>query len=208
MKLPESVYVHPTALVETDKIGENTRIWAFTTIRKAAHLGEACNICDYTGVEAYVGNRVTIKEFSAVALGVHVEDDVFIGPRVLTMNDAKPRSPRMQTSDIADRYEKEENWLVETRICKGATIGGGVIIAPGVTIGAYAMVGTGSLVVKDVPPHRLVVGHPARGIGWVCICNKKLDESDDGYLSCPDCSRRYQKVDKAIQLVEEHVQAK
>lgn len=105
-------------------------------------------------------------------------------------------------SDIKDRYAKEENWLVQTRIGKGATIGAGVIISPGVTVGAYAMIGAGALVVKDVPPHRLVVGVPGRGIGWVCICCKKLEQADNGYLNCAECGRRFEKSEHGIELAK------
>lgn len=206
MSLPESVYVHPTAMVDTDKIGANTRIWALVHIRKDAHIGEQCNICDQAIIDGHIGNRVTIKEGSGIALGVHVEDDVFIGPKVVTINDLNPRSPRMaDASDIKGRYENEDNWMVTTRICRGATLGACVLVSPGITIGAYAMVGAGAVVVKDVPPHRLVVGHPARGIAWVCICAKKLEQSDNGELNCSDCGRRFEKSEQGIQLIGERV---
>lgn len=194
----ESVFVHPTAFVETDDIGAGTRIWAFVHISKNVHLGMDCNICDGVAVQSdvYIGSRVTIKEHVVLGTGTHIGDDVFIAPLVVTPNDRVPRSPRMAgVPEIAERYSRQENWLAPSRICRGASIGTGVVIMPGVTIGSFAMVGAGALVTKDVAPHQLIVGSPARAIGWVCLCGVKLRQTENGFWKC-ECGRQFSLTDR------------
>jgi acetyltransferase-like isoleucine patch superfamily enzyme len=144
-------YRHPHALVESDRIGDNTRIWAFVHVLPGAVIGRECNICDHVFIEndVIVGDRVTIKCGVQLWDGLRVADDVFIGPNATFTNDLFPRS-------------KLEFTLLETRIERGATIGANATILPGITIGEKAMVGAGAVVTKDVPPHTLVAGNPAR----------------------------------------------
>jgi acetyltransferase-like isoleucine patch superfamily enzyme len=148
----EGVFAHEHALVESDTIGPGTRVWAFAHVMEGAILGRDCNVCDHTYVEggAVVGDRVTIKSGVQLWDGVTIEDDVFLGPNATFTNDRFPRS-----KVFFDEYER-------TVVRRGASIGAGAVILPGVEIGAEAMVGAGAVVTADVPPRAVVVGNPAR----------------------------------------------
>jgi acetyltransferase-like isoleucine patch superfamily enzyme/dTDP-4-dehydrorhamnose 3,5-epimerase-like enzyme len=150
-------FVHPHAIVETEKIGKNTRVWAFVHILPGAIIGEDCNICDQTFIEndVIIGNRVTIKSGVQLWDGIALDDDVFIGPNATFTNDSFPRSRQ-----YPEKFPR-------TTVCKGASIGANATILPGLSIGQYAMVGAGTVVTKDVPPFAIVVGNPARIIGYV-----------------------------------------
>jgi UDP-2-acetamido-3-amino-2,3-dideoxy-glucuronate N-acetyltransferase len=150
------MYFHPKALVESDQIGAGTHIWAFAHVLSGAVIGKDCNICDGVFIEGNtsIGDRVTIKCGVQIWSGVRLEDDVFVGPNATFTNDAFPRSKD---------YSKP---ISETRVCKGASIGANATILPEVTIGRYAMVGAGSVVTKSVPPFAMVVGNPARIVGY------------------------------------------
>ena len=150
-------YAHPNSLVESESIGGNTKIWAFTHILPGAIIGSDCNICDHVFIEndVVLGNRVTIKCGVQLWDGVRIEDDVFIGPNVTFTNDNFPRSKQYPAQ------------FLRTTIKKNASIGGGVTILPGITVGELAMVGAGSVVTRSVPPKAIVVGNPARIVGYV-----------------------------------------
>jgi UDP-2-acetamido-3-amino-2,3-dideoxy-glucuronate N-acetyltransferase len=147
-----SFFQHPQALVESQRIGEGTRVWAFAHILPGAVVGAGCNICDHVFIEndVVVGDRVTVKCGVQLWDGVRVEDDVFIGPNATFTNDRFPRSRQRP-----DKYP-------ETWIRKGASIGANATILPGLTIGQHAMVGAGAVVTRSVPPYSVVVGNPAR----------------------------------------------
>jgi UDP-2-acetamido-3-amino-2,3-dideoxy-glucuronate N-acetyltransferase len=168
-KISEKAFIHPTAIVEDDvHIGEGTRIWHFVHVRRRAKIGRNCNIGKGVfideGVE--IGNNVKIQNFVSVYRGVKVEDDVFLGPHATLTNDLYPRS-------------FNSSWrVVPTLIKRGASIGANATIVAGVTIGEYAMVGAGAVVTKDVPPHALVYGNPARVRGFVCYCGRPLKPED------------------------------
>lgn len=144
--------IHKLSDVQTIKIGENTRVWQFSVILPGAVLGDDCNICAHTLIEndVIIGNRVTIKSGVYLWDGITLEDDVFIGPCVAFTNDKYPRSKH---------YPDE---FLRTVIKKGASIGANATILPGVTIGEGAMIGAGSVVLRDVEPYSVVVGNPAR----------------------------------------------
>lgn len=144
-------FKHPKALVESEKIGEGTRIWAFAHVLPGAQIGSDCNVCDHTFIEndVIIGNRVTIKCGVQIWDGLCIEDDVCIGPNATFTNDLYPRSKRKFV-------------LMRTTIKKGASIGANATILPGITIGEKAIVGAGAVVTKDVPPKVLVVGNPAK----------------------------------------------
>ena len=150
-------FAHPNALVEAENIGKDTRVWAFAHILPGAVIGEDCNFCDHTFVEndVIVGDRVTIKSGVQLWDGITLEDDVFVGPNATFTNDHFPRSKQ---------YPKA---FPRTIIRKGASIGANATILPGLAIGQFAMVGAGTVVTKDVPPFAIVVGNPARIIGYV-----------------------------------------
>lgn len=176
----KNYFVHDKALVATDKIGPNTRIWAFTNVQKNVTLGADCNVCDHCFIEnnVTVGDRVTIKNGVALWDGVTIEDDVFIGPYAVFTNDIRPRSKVYH--DQVDR----------TLIKRGASIGANSVIIAGHTIGAYAMIGAGAVVTKDIPDFTLWFGNPARMVGYVCKCARRLNidpARDHGLLSHIEC---------------------
>lgn len=160
-------FIHPQALVETDAIGDDTKIWAFAHVMPGAVIGADCNIGDHAFIEtgATVGNGVTIKNNVLIWKGVHIADYAFIGPNVVFTNDRRPRSPRMPL--MKQKALSEKDWLVETFVEEGASIGAHATILPGVRLGRYCMVGAGSVVTKDIAPFTLVAGNPARVIGRV-----------------------------------------
>jgi len=184
-----NVSYHPTALCESDDIGGGTRIWAYAHVMNNAHIGTNCNICDHVFIESgvHIGDRVTVKNQALLYTGVTIEDDVFVGPGVAFTNDRYPRSARMP--EAAPRYRVQSCWLERTTVEHGVSIGAGAIVLCGTRIGAYATIGAGAIVTRDVAPHALVIGQPARQIGWVCTCGIGLDES----LACPDCHLRFVK---------------
>jgi UDP-2-acetamido-3-amino-2,3-dideoxy-glucuronate N-acetyltransferase len=173
-----SVFVHEQALCESDQIGPRTRIWAFAHVLPGARIGADCNVCDHAFVEggAVVGDSVTIKNNVLLWDGVTVEDEVFLGPNAVFTNDLRPR---------AASRKGREGWL-STLVRRGATIGANVTVVCGVTVGRWAFVGAGSVVAADVPDHALVVGNPARRIGWACECGERLPDG----LTCA-CGRSY-----------------
>jgi acetyltransferase-like isoleucine patch superfamily enzyme len=183
MSLDESVFVHERALVESDDIGPRTRVWAFAHVLGGAKVGADCNLCDGSFVEggAVVGDRCTLKNHVSVWEGVTLEDDVFLGPNAVLTNDMNPRNPNKRGKD---------EWLVRTLIRRGSSIGANATIVCGITVGERAFVGAGSVVIKDVPAYGLMVGNPARRVGWMCECGERVD---DETLSC-GCGRRYRLV--------------
>ena len=179
MTLDDTVQVHPTALIESEEIGAHTRIWAFAHVMAGARIGADCNVGDHAFIESGVriGDRVTVKNNVLVWDGVTIEDEVFVGPNVVFTNDPAPR--------VAFKTPPSE--FLPTVVQRGASIGANSTIVCGVTIGPSAMIGAGTVVIEDVPPHALIVGNPGRWIGWACVCGKTLDEN----LQC-GCGRAYE----------------
>lgn len=173
------IAIHPTALVASKQIGEGTRIWAFVNVLEGARIGRECNICDRCFLEndVVLGDRVTVKCGVSLYDGLALEDDVFVGPGVIFSNDPRPRSGRHLEAYPA------------TRVRRGASLGAGAILLPGITVGRFAMVGAGALVTRDVPDFALVYGSPARIHGHVCRCGKTL-RFDGGAATC-SCGGRY-----------------
>jgi acetyltransferase-like isoleucine patch superfamily enzyme len=153
----EQFFRHETALVQTNKIGKGSRIWAFVNILPGATIGSNCNVCDHVFIEndVTIGDRVTIKCGVQLWNGIRLEDDVFVGPNATFANDKFPRSRQYPDS------------FLKTIVKKGATIGANATVLPGLTIGTQAMVGAGAVVTSSVPPNAIVVGNPARIIGYV-----------------------------------------
>lgn len=156
-------FKHQQALVETEDIGDDTRIWAFAHVLPGARIGVDCNICDHVFIEndVVIGDRVTIKCGVQIWDGLRIEDDVFIGPNATFTNDLFPRS----------KQHPEE--YTKTVLCKGASIGANATILAGLTIGLNAMVGAGAVVTRDVPPNAIVVGNPAVVKGYVNTDNQQ-----------------------------------
>jgi acetyltransferase-like isoleucine patch superfamily enzyme len=178
--------VHPQALVECETIGKGSRVWAFAHVMEGASLGTDCNVGDHAFLEtgSYVGNNVTIKNHVCIWEGIVIEDDVFLGPYVVFTNDKYPRSPRM--SRTSNRYRQKETWLESTVVKQGSSIGANSTIMPGITLGAYSMIAAGSIVTRDVEPHALMAGSPARRVGTVCFCGLKT--SPQTGPTCPNCN--------------------
>ena len=151
------VFVHPQGLCESTNVGPRTRVWAFAHILPGARIGADCNVCDHVFVEndVVVGDRVTLKCGVQLWDGVRLEDDVFVGPNATFTNDPFPRSRR-----------PPERFAI-TIVRAGASIGANATILPGLTIGSGAMVGAGAVVLRSVPPMAIVVGNPARIVGYV-----------------------------------------
>lgn len=176
-----TVYIHPSAVVANHvKIGDGTKIWVNSQIRENVEIGEHCIISKDTYIDhtVKIGSRVKIQNGVSVYAGVTVEDDVFIGPNVAFTNDMYPRA-------------FNEDWTItDTLVRKGASIGANATIRCGIVIGEYAMIGAGSVVTKDVEPYALWVGNPARRIGYVCRCGRKLDNQ----RKCPVCGKMGREV--------------
>lgn len=149
--------MHPLSDVQSPIVGNRTRVWQFVVILPGAKIGEDCNICSHCLVEndVIIGDRVTVKSGVQVWDGVRISDDVFVGPNVSFTNDRFPRSRQ--------RPEK----FLETHVNRGASIGAGAVILPGITIGENAMVAAGAVVTRSVPPNAIVVGNPAKIVGYV-----------------------------------------
>ncbi len=182
-----SFFVHPTAEVsDRAKVGKGTRIWHQAQVREGATIGEACIIGKgvYIGAGVRVGNRVKIQNYALVYEGVTLEDGVFVGPHACFTNDLRPRAINPDGS-----LQSAADWdIVPTHVGRGASIGANSTIIAGVRIGAWAMVGAGAVVTRDVPPHALVVGNPARIVGYVCYCGEKLQVDEaSGTGVCPKC---------------------
>ena len=171
-------FVHETAEVsEKADIGKGTKLWNQVQVREGASIGEDCVISKnaYIDKDVKIGNRVKIQNNANVYCGVTIEDDVFCGPSMTFTNDMYPRA-----------FSKD--WKVsKTTIKKGASIGANVTVRCGIVVGEYAMIGAGSVVTKDVKPYALVIGNPARHVGWVCECGHILNE--DGM--CTECGEIY-----------------
>ena len=151
--------IHPLTDCRNNEIPESTNIWQFCVIFPNCIIGENCNICSHCLIEndVVIGDNVTIKSCVQLWDGIVIEDDVFVGANVSFTNDLYPRS-------------KNPNWkLLKTRVCKGASIGAGSTILPGIEIGENAMIGSGSVVTENVPAGEVWVGNPARFI-------KKIEE--------------------------------
>ncbi|GCE03713.1 acyltransferase [Dictyobacter aurantiacus] len=186
-----SFYVHPQAEVEEGaQVGAGTRIWRQAHVRSQARIGEQCNIGKGVYVESHVtiGSRVKIQNHVSLFEGVTVEDGVFIGPHVCFTNDMFPRA-----ITPVGQLKSADDWEVTPTLVKyGASLGAGSVIVCGVTIGEFALIGAGSLVTRDVPPHTLVFGNPASSHGHVCRCARRLADVhtvEDGKLSgwCETC---------------------
>lgn len=182
--------IHPTASVsELAKIGAGTRIWNHCQVRENVSIGENCILGkdSYVDFGVQIGDNVKIQNGAYIYHGTTIESGVFIGPGAIFTNDKKPRAINPDgTLKGADDWE-----VGQTLVKYGASIGAGAIILPGITIGQFALVGAGAVVTHDVPDHALVIGNPARQVGYVCKCATKLVEEGNGQYRCPVCNIQY-----------------
>jgi acetyltransferase-like isoleucine patch superfamily enzyme len=176
----KNYFQHPQALVESACIGDGTRIWAFAHVLEGAQIGAGCNLCDHVFVESKVriGNGCTIKNGVSLWDGVVLEDSVFVGPNAVFTNDMNPRAAVHKSPDA----------FLPTTARKGASIGANATIVCGVTLGQYAFVGAAAVVIRDVPDYAVVVGNPARVIGYMCECGNRIGDS----LTC-SCGFAYER---------------
>lgn len=172
-------FISDTAIVdERARIGEGTKIWHHAQVREGAVIGRDCNIGKgvYVDLDVKIGDRVKVQNNVSIYHGVEIGDDVFIGPSVTFTNDKHPRA-----------WLWDESRLCRTKVRKGASIGANATIVCGIEIGEYAMIGAGSVVTKDVPPHTLVLGNPGKIRGFVCECGERLDDN----MKCPVCGKEF-----------------
>lgn len=189
------IRIHPTAEVsEKAKIGDGTGIWHQAQVREDVSIGENCIIGKGVYVDAGVtiGNNVKIQNYVSVYHGLTIEDGVFVGPHVCFTNDMRPRAVNPDLS-----LKAADDWVLsETLIKHGAALGANSTIRCGITVGAWAMVGSGSVVTKDVPAHGLVYGNPAQLGGFVCACGeiaeKETQNDQTVTAKCPKCGRSIQ----------------
>lgn len=201
-------FVHKTAIVEDGvKIGEGTKIWHLSQIRKGAKLGENCilgkNVFIDHNVE--IGSNVKIQNNCSIFYRAFIEDGVFVGPHVCFTNDKNPRAiNKIGTLQLA------EDWHISTiRVHKGATIGAGSVILPDIDIGEFALAGSGSVITKDIPAYGLVFGNPARLRGFVCRCGKKIEqilESDEAIVGKCACGLNVPIDREAYQVLQKQAE--
>lgn len=181
--LETNFFSHPTAVIDDNcTIGEGTKIWHFSHIMSNCTIGQKCNLGQNVVVSPGVvlGNNVKVQNNVSIYTGVRCEDDVFLGPSMVFTNIINPRSAIVRR----DQY-------VETLVQKGASIGANATIVCGNTIGKYAMIGAGAVVTKDVPPYALLVGNPARQIGFVSEYGHRLEFDERGEAICPESQQQY-----------------
>jgi acetyltransferase-like isoleucine patch superfamily enzyme len=183
--------VDPTA-----KLGDTTRVWPLAQVRERAVLGEECTVGRgaYIGPDVRIGDRVKIQNHALVYEPAVLEDGCFVGPAAVLTND---RAPRATTPEGA--LKGRHDWSpVGVTVRAGASIGARAVCVAPVAIGRWAMVGAGAVVTRDVPDFALVVGNPARRVGWVGPAGVRLEPAADGRWKCPQTGQRYREIDGAL----------
>ncbi len=183
-------FVHPTSVIdEPVEIGEGTKIWHFCHVMSGARIGERCSFGQnvFIGSRVTIGNNVKVQNNVSIYDNVYIEDDVFCGPSMVFTNVVNPRSHIPRKDEYRDTYVK-----------RGASIGANATIVCGITLGQFCFIGAGAVVTKDVPPYALMVGVPAKVVGWMCHCGVRLDlpaESDTPRKArCTYCGSEYELV--------------
>lgn len=179
-----NIFVHESAYIEEGcEIGEGTKIWHFSHVMSRCKIGISCNIGQNVVIspDVILGNNVKVQNNVSIYTGVICEDDVFLGPSMVFTNITNPRSAII-------RKNQYKNTIVQ----KGASIGANATIICEHNIGQYALVGAGAVITKDVPAYALVVGNPAKQIGWVSEYGHRLNFDKDGIAVCPESNEQYQ----------------
>lgn len=172
-------FAHPSAIVDPGaQVGKDCRIWHFCHVMAGARIGPNCSLGQnvFVAGSAVLGAGCKVQNNVSIYDSVWLEEDVFVGPSAVFTNVKNPRA------HVSRRHE-----YAPTRVKRGATIGANATIVCGVTIAEFAFIGAGALVTHDVAPHALVLGNPARQVGWVCACAERLDDA----LRCPRCHKTY-----------------
>jgi len=187
-------FKHETAIIDEGcQIGAGTKIWHFSHIMTNCKIGENCNIGQNVVVapDVVLGNNVKVQNNVSIYSGVTCDDDVFLGPSMVFTNISNPRSAISRK----DQYEK-------IHVGKGATIGANATIVCGHNIGKFAFVGAAAVVIEDVPDYALVVGNPAKKIGWMSEHGHRLYFNNEGIATCPESKQKYSLANGKVELLE------
>jgi len=187
-------YAHETAVIDEGcKIGEGVKIWHFSHIMPNCEIGENCNIGQNVVIspEVVLGRNVKIQNNVSIYTGVICEDDVFLGPSMVFTNVINPRSAVNRRGEY-----------LKTIVKKGASIGANATVVCGKNIGSYALIGAGAVVTKEVPNYALLVGNPARQIGWVSEYCHRLHFNENGIAICPESNQEYQLKNNSVQRLK------
>lgn len=190
-----SYFAHETAVIDAGcQIGEGSKIWHFSHLMPGCTLGKACNIGQNVVIspEVVLGNNVKVQNNVSIYTGVICEDDVFLGPSMVFTNVMNPRSA----------VNRRDSYL-RTHVGKGASIGANATIVCGHDIGAFAFIGAGAVVTKHVPAYALVVGNPARQLGWMSEYGHRLQFDTDGRATCPESGQHYQLSKGLVNRIDE-----
>jgi UDP-2-acetamido-3-amino-2,3-dideoxy-glucuronate N-acetyltransferase len=188
-----SFFAHETAVIDSGcNIGEGTKIWHFSHVMPGCTIGKKCNIGQNVVIspDVVLGNNVKVQNNVSIYTGVICEDDVFLGPSMVFTNIVNPRS-------AVNRKEQ----YVKTLVKKGATIGANSTIVCGITLGEFCFVGAGAVVIRDIKPYALVVGNPAKHIGWMSEFGHRLTFDENGFAVCPESKAKYQLKDDFVTKV-------
>ena len=188
--MKQKYFAHESAVIDENcQIGEGTKIWHFSHIMTGCVIGTNCNIGQNVVIspEVVLGNNVKVQNNVSVYTGVTCEDDVFLGPSCVFTNVTNPRSAVNRKSQYAG-----------THVGKGATIGANATVVCGHDIGAYAFIGAGAVVTKHVPDYALLVGNPARQLGWMSEYGHRLYFDNEGIAECPESHEKYQLKDGKV----------
>jgi len=187
------IFIHQTAVVDDGaQIGDGTKIWHFCHIMSKAQIGKNCSLGQnvFVADNVVLGNNVKVQNNVSIYTGVICEDDVFLGPSMVLTNVINPRSAVVR-----------KNEYKQTLIKKGATIGANATIVCGHTIGQYAFIGAGAVVTKDVPDFALIVGNPAKQIGWMSRYGHRLNFDNQNIAVCPESGEKYQLSDGKVSII-------
>lgn len=189
----QDYFAHETAVIdEPCLIGKGSKIWHFSHIMANCSLGENCNIGQNVVIspEVHLGNNVKVQNNVSIYTGVNCEDDVFLGPSMVFTNVINPRSA-----------VNRKNEYMKTTVRKGASIGANATIVCGNDIGAFAFIGAGAVVVKEVKPYALVVGNPSKQIGWISEFGHRLDFNEEGLAICPESNEKYELKNNLVHKI-------
>ncbi len=184
---------HPTAVIDAPcQIGDGTKIWHFSHLMPGCVLGENCNIGQNVVIspEEVLGKNVKVQNNVSIYTGVSCDDDVFLGPSCVFTNVLNPRSA----------VNRRDSYL-KTHVGKGASIGANATIVCGHNIGAFAFIGAGAVVTKEIPAYALVVGNPARQLGWMSEFGQRLNFDTNGLATCPESGQQYQLKENRVERI-------